>query len=222
MTITFLELYNECAGQPWSMYDPDAESMEDLESALKISINKALSYIWNLQPWSFRKETSNIKTKPGRANYTLPNGIIEKKTVNGVEKFGVIYGKKNLEYMEDYDYQEDKEGEPEYFYIDGENLYIYPTPDNTYQVKVKYLSLPPCYNVEEEEVFELTDEDDYLKVPDKYEKLFRNCIISLAMIYAIADENDENHSGYMRQYEDSLKTLMKYCSTKIVDKNIVW
>jgi hypothetical protein len=204
------------------MSDPDAESMEDLESALKISINKALSYIWNLQPWSFRKETSNIKTKPGRANYTLPNGIIEKKTVNGVEKFGVIYGKKNLEYMEDYDYQEDKEGEPEYFYIDGENLYIYPTPDNIYQIKVKYLSLPPCYNVEEEEVFELTNEDDYLKVPDKYEKLFRNCIISLAMIYAIADENDENHSGYMRQYEDSLKTLMKYCSTKIVDKNIVW
>lgn len=222
MTITFLELYNECAGQPWSMYDPDAESMEDLESALKISINKALSYIWNLHPWSFRKDTTTIKTRANRANYTLPNGIIEKKTINSVEKYGVIYGKTNLEYMEDYDYQEEKTGEPEYFYIDGETIYIYPTPDDAYQIKIKYLSLPPCYNKEEEEVYELTDEDDYLKIPEKYEKLFRNCIISLAMVYAIADESDENHSGYMRQYEDSLKTLMKYCNTKIVDKNIVW
>lgn len=222
MTITFLDLYNECASQPWSMYDPDAESIEDLDSALKISINKALSHIWNLHPWSFRKEFVNIKTKANRALYELPNGIIEKKTVNGVEKFGVIYGKKNLEYMEDYDYQEEKLGEPEYFYVEGENLYFYPTPDNSYQVKIKYLSLPPCYSAEDDEVFELTEEDDYLKIPEKYEKLFKNCIISLAMIYAIADENDENHSGYLRQYEDSLKTLMKYCNTKIVNKNIVW
>ena len=222
MTITFLDLYNECAGQPWSMYDPDAESLEDLEGALKISINKALSYIWNLQPWSFRKEITNIKTKPNKASYALPNGIIEKKTVNGQTKFGVLYGKKNLEYLEDYDYQEEKIGAPEYFYIEGDNIYVYPTPDDVYQLKVKYLSLPPCYNAEDDEVFELTEEDDYLKIPEKYEILFKNCIISLAMIYAIADENDENHSGYLRQYEDSLKTLMQYCNTNIVDRNIVW
>ena len=222
MTITFLELYNECASQPWSMYDPDAESMEDLEGALKISINKALSYLWNLHPWSFRKATTSIKTKPNKASYSLPNGIIERKVVNGQTKFGVLYGKKNLEYLEDYDYQEEKEGAPEYFYIEGETLYVYPTPDDMYQIKIKYLSLPSCYNAEEEEVFELTEETDYLKIPEKYEKLFRNCIISLAMVYAIADENDENHSGYMRQYEDSLKTLMRYCNTRLVDRNIVW
>lgn len=220
--ITFLDLYNECAGQPWSMYDPDAESMEDLESALKISINKALSYIWNLLPWSFRKATNYVKTKPNKAVYPLPNGIIETNVVNGETKYGVFYGKKNLEYMEDYDYQEEKTGEPEYFYIDGDNIYIYPTPDDMYQVKIKNLALAPCYNTEEEEILELTEEDDYLRIPEKYEKLFRNCVISLAMVYAIADESDENHSGYMRQYEDSLKTLMMYCNKKLIDKSIVW
>lgn len=220
--ITFLDLYNECAGQPWSMYDPDAESMEDLESALKISINKALSYIWNLLPWSFRKATNYVKTKPNKAVYPLPNGIIESDVINGVTKYGVFYGKKNLEYMEDYDYQEEKTGEPEYFYIDGDNIYIYPTPDDMYQVKIKNLALAPCYNAEEEEILELTEEDDYLRIPEKYEKLFRNCVISLAMVYAIADESDENHSGYMRQYEDSLKTLMMYCNNKLIDKSIVW
>ena len=222
MTITFLDLYNECAGQPWSMYDPDAESKEDLEQALKISINKALNDIWNLRPWSFRETDSTIKTKPNKSSYDMPNGIIEKRVINGNTRYGVIYGKKNLEYLPDYDYMEEKTGEPEYFYIQGERLYIYPTPDNVYSIKLKYLLLPPALTEEDEEAYELNEEEDYINIPEKYETLFRNCLISLAMVYAIADDSDENHSGYMRQYENSLKTLMQYCNKKIVDRNIVW
>lgn len=222
MTITFLDLYNECAGQPWSMYDPDAESKEDLEQALKISINKALNDIWNLRPWSFRETDSTIKTKPNKSSYDMPNGIIEKRVINGTTRYGVIYGKKNLEYLPDYDYMEEKTGEPEYFYIQGERLYIYPTPDNVYSIKLKYLLLPPALTEEDEEAYELNEEEDYINIPEKYETLFRNCLISLAMVYAIADDSDENHSGYMRQYENSLKTLMQYCNKKIVDRNIVW
>lgn len=222
MTITFLDLYNECAGQPWSMYDPDAESKEDLEQALKISINKALNDIWNLRPWSFRETDSIIKTKPNKYSYDMPNGIIEKRVINGNTRYGVIYGKKNLEYLPDYDYMEEKTGEPEYFYIQGERLYIYPTPDNVYSIKLKYLLLPPALTEEDEEAYELNEEEDYINIPEKYETLFRNCLISLAMVYAIADDSDENHSGYMRQYENSLKTLMQYCNKKIVDRNIVW
>lgn len=222
MTITFLDLYNECAGQPWSMYDPDAESKEDLEQALKISINKALNDIWNLRPWSFRETDSIIKTKPNKSSYDMPNGIIEKRVINGNTRYGVIYGKKNLEYLPDYDYMEEKTGEPEYFYIQGERLYIYPTPDNVYSIKLKYLLLPPALTEEDEEAYELNEEEDYINIPEKYETLFRNCLISLAMVYAIADDSDENHSGYMRQYENSLKTLMQYCNKKIVDRNIVW
>lgn len=40
MTLTFIDLYNTCAGQPWSMYDSDAESIDDLESALKYQSTK--------------------------------------------------------------------------------------------------------------------------------------------------------------------------------------
>ena len=46
MTLTFLSIYNDVAGQAWSMYDGDAESSEEMESALKSSINKALSELW--------------------------------------------------------------------------------------------------------------------------------------------------------------------------------
>ena len=55
MTLTFLSIYNDVAGQAWSMYDGDAESSEEMESALKSSINKALSELWCSYPFPFNK-----------------------------------------------------------------------------------------------------------------------------------------------------------------------
>ena len=89
MALTFLDLYNECAGQPWSMFDNDAESIEDFESAMRISINKAVSVLWNYQPWSFRKDTSVIKTKAGRNQYEMPDGLLLRKVIDGTQRYGI-------------------------------------------------------------------------------------------------------------------------------------
>lgn len=222
MTLTFLDLYNECAGQPWSMFDADAESNEDLESALKTSINKAVSFLWNYQPWSFRINRTTIKTRANRADYAVPNGLILKKSIGSVDKYAITYGNTFLDYLQDYELLEDEYGEPKGFYIDGESLYIYPTPDDSYTLNIRYLLLPYGLNAEEDEIYELKEEDDYINIPEKYETLFKNCLISLAMMYAIADESDENYSGYKQQYEDALATLIKYCRNSIVDRNIIW
>lgn len=220
MTLTFLDLYNECAGQPWSMYDADAESIDDLETALKTSINKALSYLWNLQDWSFRITSTNIKTRINKSNYTIPDGIILKKTIKGAEKYLVKYEDTFLEYEPDYEVLEPQEGEPESFYVEGENLYIYPTPDNTYTINIRYLMSTVGLDADYNPLYELVNEDDYIDIPEKYEVQFKNCLISLAMMYAIADENDENYSGYKKQYEDALNTLNKYCKNSIQDRYI--
>lgn len=222
MTLTFLDLYNECAGQPWSMFDADAESIEDLESALKTSINKAVSFLWNYQPWSFRVNRTTIKTRANRADYTVPNGLILKKSIGKVDKYAITYGSNFLDYLSDYEVLDEEYGEPKGFYIDGESLYIYPTPDNAYTLNIRYLLLPYGLNAEDDEIYELNEEDDYINIPEKYETLFKNCLISLAMMYAIADESDENYSGYKQQYEDALATLIKYCRNSIIDRNITW
>lgn len=222
MTLTFLELYNECAEQPWSMYDGEAESIDDLESALKISINKAISYLWNFQPWSFRKQRISIKTKSGKNIYNLPNGLLERKVIEGEQKFKVIYDRKFLDYIPDFEMLEDSEGEPEGFYVDGESLLLYPTPDDSYTINISYLVLPYGLNDDEDAVYELKEETDYINIPEKYETLFKNCVISLAMMYAIADETDENYSGYKKQYEDALDVMLKYCLNRIADRNFVW
>ena len=222
MTITFLEIYNECAGQPWSMFDSDAESMEDLESSLRISINKACSYLWNLQPWTFRKKSQRITTRENKAEYNLPIGLLQRKTVGGTQKYGVKYNGKFLPYLDDYEEADERTGEPEYFYIDGDKLYIYPTPDDSYVVTLNYLSLTYAQNEDEEDVYSFTNDTDTLNVPEQYEQLYVNCLISLSMMYAIADETDENYSGYQKQYEDALATLIKYCNTKINERSFVW
>ena len=58
-------------------HDADAESVDDLETALKISVNKAVSYLWNFQAWSFRIAETTIKTKANKAYYSMPNGNIQ-------------------------------------------------------------------------------------------------------------------------------------------------
>ena len=63
MTITLLELYNEVASQPWSMFDNDAESTDDFDAALISSINKALVEIWCSYPFEFRVKSVNIDRK---------------------------------------------------------------------------------------------------------------------------------------------------------------
>ena len=222
MTLTFIDLYNECAGQPWSMFDAEAESQDDFETALKISINKAISYLWNFQPWKFKIQTMILKTRVGRESYGVPDGNIIKKTINGKQYFGVRYSGKNLEYADNFEELEAKEGEPEYFYIDGENIYVYPTPDDIYKIEIRYYLLPYGLNEDGENIYELTNETDYINIPEKYEVLFKNCLISLAMMYAIAEETDENYSGYKKQYEDALAILIKFCKNGIFDRNIVW
>lgn len=219
--ITFLELYNECAGQPWSMFDSDAESVDDFESAMKISINKAISYLWNLQPWGFRIKTTSFDTETDNAEYELPSGNIIKKVISGSTKYGIKCNDKTLEYAEDYELLDAASGEPEKFYIYADTLYLYPTPDNAYTVSVEYLSIPYGLNEDGDEIYTLTEENDYINIPEKYEELFKNCVISLAMVYAIASDSDENHSGYQKQYEDALMLLNKYCRNSIVDKKIV-
>lgn len=222
MTLTFVDLYNECAGQPWSMFDNDVTSKEDFESAMRISINKAVSYLWNFQKWSFRLAKKHIKTKADRAAYLLPDGLIQKKTLRGAVKYSVKHGNKYLGYVSDYELLEDKYGQPESFYLDNDNIYIYPTPDATYQINVGYYKTNYAIDDENQEKAELVEDTDSINIPEKYEALFKNCAISLAMLYAIADESDENYSGYLNQYNNALNILIDNCKNGATEKHIVW
>lgn len=222
MTLTFLDIYNEVAGQAWSMYDGDAESVDEMESALKSSINKALSEIWCSYPFPFRIKTMTIATREGVNEYATPNGNILKKTVAGNQVYSIRIGTDYLEYLDDYETFEVKSGKPTGFYISNENIYLYPTPDNVYTVTIEYLTLAIGEDDFGSAIYSLQKEEDAINIPEKYEIIFKNVLITKSMLYAIASETDENYSGYKEQYDKAYKILLNYTSGLEKERRVYW
>jgi len=222
MTLTFLDIYNEVAGQAWSMYDGDADSIDEMESALKSSINKALSEIWCSYPFPFRYKTQTVMTSSGNAIYSTPNGNIVKKTVSGNQVYSIRIGKNYLEYLDDYETLDDREGKPTGFYIQNDNLVLYPTPDDTYTVTIEYLTLAIGESDFGDSVYSLQKDTDTIDIPEKYENIFKNALITKSMLYAIASEQDENYSGYKEQYDKAYKILINYSAGLDKEKRVYW
>lgn len=211
--ITLKDLYNEVTGQPWSMFDGDVESQDEFESTVTLSIQKALGNLWNIYNFPFKLRDYKVVTKKGRASYPTPIGNISQN--NG--SYGIRIGKTPLDYLPDYFLEEDREGKPDSFFIRNDKLYLYPTPDDIYTVNIEYYALYPAVDGETDtEKLTLVNENDYINIPERYEQLFKNALLPLSMVYAIASNSDENHSGYQRQYEDALQILIDY--TKGVDR----
>ena len=222
MALTFLDIYNEVAGQAWSMYDGDAESIDEMESALKSSINKALSEIWCSYPFPFRIKTFTVRTSSGVSEYSTPNGNIIKKTVSGSQVYSVRIGKNYLEYLDNYETLEDKEGTPSGFYIKNDTLFLYPAPDDAYTVTIEYLTLAIGENDFGDSVYSLQNDEDTIAIPEKYENIFKNALITKSMLYAIASEQDENYSGYKEQYDRAYKILINYTSGLKKEQRVYW
>ena len=222
MALTFLDIYNEVAGQAWSMYDGDVESIDEMESALKSSINKALSEIWCSYPFPFRIKTLNITTTQGNSEYSTPNGNIIKKTVSGSQVYSVRIGKNYLEYLDDYETLDDKKGTPTGFYIKNDTLILYPAPDDTYTVIIEYLTLAIGEDDFGDSVYTLKNDNDTINIPEKYENIFKNALITKSMLYAIASESDENYSGYKEQYDRAYKILINYTSGLKKEQRVYW
>lgn len=207
MTITLKDLYNEVTGQPWSMFDGDVESQDEFESTVTLSIQKALGNLWNIYNFPFKLKDYKVTTKQGKAFYNTPIGNIARIGTD----YGIRIDKTPLDYLPDYLTMPEKEGKPEYFYIKNDRLYLYPTPDDVYTVNIEYYALYPAVDgATDEDKYTLINEDDYINIPERYEQIFKNALLPLAMVYAIASNSDENHSGYQRQYEDALQILIDF------------
>lgn len=222
MTLTFLDIYNEVAGQAWSMYDGDIDSADEMESALKSSINKALCELWCSYPFPFRIKTFTITTSPSNNEYSTPNGNIIKKTVSGRQVYSVRIDKDYLEYLDDYETLEDIEDKPTGFYIRNDSLILYPAPNDIYTVTIEFLTLAIGEDDFGDSIYSLQKDEDSIDIPEKYETIFKNALITKSMLYAIASEQDENYSGYKEQYDKAYKILINYTSGLTKEKRVYW
>lgn len=221
--LTLKNIYNKVAGQAWSMFDGEVEDKDEFESSLLSSIQKALTELWCSYPFPFRIKVHNIDTITGIKNYDLPNGNILQRKIDGSQRFCVrLIGGNYLEYIYDYSTLDDKQGEPNGFYVKNDKICFYPCPEKEYKVEIEYLTLEVGKNINGEPIFDLVDDDDFIDIPDKYEKIFENALITKSMVYAIASKIDENYAGYEEQFENAYKILIRYCRGLNINSRISW
>lgn len=222
MTITLLDLYNEVASQPWSMFDNDAKSVDDFDDSLLSAINKSLVEIWCSYPFDFRLDTKILFIQPCVHKYSLPVGIIkQKETVKGIQ-YKVKLNNRYLEFIEDYQCLEPKMGRPTGFFIDDNKICFYPMPDKVYRIKVDYYTLAVGCDANDNPIYKLQNVDDYIDIPKQYEQLFINALISKVMMYALVDISDDNYTGYNIQYEKAYKALIRSMGIRKKTRKIAW
>ena len=209
-------------GQAWSMFDGEVEAMDEFESSVTTSIQKALNSLWCSYKFPFRNKTMKFKTRSGVNQYSTPNGNIAQKILKNKKVYGVKIGKNYLEYEPDFETLEDETGTPEKFYVKNDKLFLYPTPDDSYDVEIEYWTIFAACDEDGNSKATLEVDTDYIDIDEKYESIFKAALLPLCMVYAIASDSDENHSGYQRQYEDAYKMLVEFTRGIEIDKRIGW
>lgn len=220
--ITFLDLYNKVSGQAWSMFDGEVESAEEFETSVTSSIQKALGNLWCSHKFSFTQKTMSFKTTIGCSNYLSPNGNIIKKNVKGQMVYAIRCEDNYLEYDEFCDEDNTEFGKPSHFCIKNDEIVLSPIPDKEYDISIEYNSIFCAKSKDGLEKAVLEEEDDYIDIPVKYERLFLNALLPYAMTYAIANETDENYSAYHKQYLAALELLLDKTEVVQVKRKYGW
>ena len=209
MSVKLLDLYNEVASQSWSMFDNDAAETDDFEPALISAINKALVEIWVSYPFEFRKREKQILTQKYINRYALPDGTIMRKNTKNGERYSVMICRRYMDFVENPDELEFAAGKPDSFFIRNNKLCFYPAPDDMYKVNITYYTFAVGKDSDGNPIYALRDENDAIDIPQAYEQLFVNALISKAMMYVLASPADENYAGYSIQFEKAYRLLIK-------------
>ena len=203
------------------MFDGDVGAQDEFEENVISSIQKALSDLWFSYKFPFRYKTKTIKTAAGKQRYAVPDGQIVRKTVNGKSVYGISYQDSFL--PQTANIAGTDTGTPSTFFIKDDYIYLCPIPDDVYNIDIESLSIFPAMSEDGEPKGTLTEENDYIDVPERYETLFLHALMPLAMyLYLIASDSDENWSGYKLQYERALKNLIEFSKVLETDRTIGW
>ena len=222
MTLTLLNIYNSVASQAWSMFDDEVNTKAEFENVLISSINKALSDLWCSTDFPFRRRTEEIILMEDSNEYELPNGNLVPRNINGKKGFQVSIDGEYLDYIETPNLSYKHLGKPTSYYICDNNIYFYPTPDQNYEVAMDYFTLAIGTDKKGNSIYALNEESDSIDIPEKFEELFKNALITKTMLYAIASDSDENYSNYKRQFDTAYKLLLKYTTGKTPERKVLF
>lgn len=199
---TFYEIIYLSSNTPWSGQDAEPDGFSMVEQSVKQAIQMAHSEIWNSYEFNFKTRKSVIPTVASIKSYTKPVGTILNAWINGKSSY--------LTKSDNYDFYDNTVGEPANWYINEDNEFsLYPIPNNTFDINVKYQTLFMARDSNGIEKYNLALETDVLNIPQELEDLYIQTLISLAVVNFLQDNTDENYAPYQLTYERNYQNLLR-------------
>ncbi len=198
------------ANEPYSGIENNISSFVDVEKSTINAINRAHNYIWNLHNFPFKNSYLDFKTVAGQSSYEACLGNIlnikldnaNLKLINDPDNFAFEIGL----------------GKPQSFYLDfttdNRKIVLYKTPDNSYDVRVKFETFMSIKGLDGslKQSFEL--KDDKLNLPPEIEPLYLNCLTAKSVCYLLNDVSDENYAPYDKAFTDAYQNLINLSGVK--------
>lgn len=201
---TFLQICQEISRKPNSELKSNIVSLSDVDAEQINTINEALSNIWNeTVEWDLRHKSTTFSTVIGDSTYSMVNGIIKE---NGVKISG---NTEPLTFLSSHEDLTDASGTPEYYWLEGNEIILYPTPDSVKTVTVKYINEYAVKTAEAVEQDFFVNTTDVLNIPARVEKYFIDCIAHLTNQMLNADQTDEEYLEHGARYAKALQILKK-------------
>lgn len=173
-----------------SQYDPYVRG--NTSTGQEGKLNEAQRYIAAQTDFRELFKTYTVTTSGGAGSYALPADFLRLYNIT------IVDGQGNTiplfeEVLMDFQTRPAASGQPSQYTIEGTNIYVWPTPDAAYTLKVRYYKLPTL----------LTQPNDEPEIPSEYHHL----LVSYALWHCYERENDYQSAQYHKGRFD--EDLMK-------------
>jgi hypothetical protein len=135
------------------------------------AINDAQNDIANNRRWGFLRSTDDLTTTADTRHVALPSDFSKpyegRGNIRNTTEDGSVIELMTYEDWQNSYYEDGSDtGEPAYCYIQGDNIYFSPVPDDEYTISIIYYKTPT----------KIEDTNTSITVPDKYSELLKKMI----------------------------------------------
>lgn len=215
----FNKIVKDVAQLKWSTVILE-ESFSEVEEAVKLAIKQANSFIFGLADFPFRYKKGGTMNASGA--FAAPNGnICDIWLADGRQHLTNILPQDSD--LLDMSFR----GTPQKYWLDfgddGAVIHLWPVPDKTYTVFYRYINACKAKDAAGNEKFNLEEQTDVVNLPDNpvLEDYYMHCLYTKAMVYLIADEQDENYRPYEKEFLEAYHNLLSYSGMQMNPKLVI-
>lgn len=219
---SYFDIIRDISNLRWSINDPAPTSFAEVQKSVKLAVAQANSYIWSLSDFPFKLKKDALNISKGQTAVLAPKGNLLEVWIDGASSYLEQINPKDADFL-----NMSEQGRPSKYWIEfgdnGAQVHLFPTPDKSYVVLMRYLTNYKAKSSAGELKINLSEMDDVLNLPnDKtIEDLYLHCLNTKAMEYLIADKTDENYAPYQKEFMEAYRALLQLTGSDIQPRLVV-